>query len=260
MTALDSLPPIMTSSPSVEFGLRMPPVGADLTLEQRMAALFRLLANDGWSESFQGHITCEDGNGSFLVNPWGLWWDEVTASDICTVDGQGRVIAGKHDVSPAIHIHTELHRIRPDARVIIHNHPYYGTLLASMGVLPDVNTQSSCMFEGEIGMFNDFTGPVDEAPMGEQLAKGIGDATAVLLTSHGVLIAAPTIELAAFRAVTFERMCRLTYDMLVVGRRPLPITPQALAITKERLETIGAESHWNGALRLLLKADSGFLQ
>jgi ribulose-5-phosphate 4-epimerase/fuculose-1-phosphate aldolase len=259
MTTIDQYP-MLTGSASTGLGLRMIPIGVDLSLPQRLACLFRLLARSGWSENFQGHITCEDGEGRLLVNPWGLWWDEVTTSSLCTVDLDGAVIAGDHDVSPAIFIHTELHRVRPDARVVIHNHPYYGTLLASMGVLPVVNTQSSCLFDGEIGVFDDFTGPVDGSDLGEQLAKGVGDASACLLTSHGVLITAPTVEQAAFRAVTFERMCKLTYDMLVVGRLPVPIDASVRQLTKERLDSIGVEAYWAGAVRQLLAAEPEVLR
>ena len=246
--------PMLVHSPSEDAGLRMRPPAPDLTLQQRLACLFRLLAMEGWSENFSGHITCEDGTGNLLVNPWGLWWDEVTASDLCTVDRDGTVVAGDRDVSPAIYLHTEVHKVRPDARVIIHNHPYYGTLLASMGVLPQVNTQSSCLFQDEIGVFNDFTGPVDDAGLGAQLAAGLGGASACLLTRHGVLTMAPTVEAAAYRAVTFERMCRLTYDMLVAGRDPLPIDPGVARVTKGRLDSIAVEAYWAGAVRGVLRS------
>jgi ribulose-5-phosphate 4-epimerase/fuculose-1-phosphate aldolase len=251
--------PMLSDSPSAALGLRMPPVGHVLDLRQRLACLFRLLARDGWSENFQGHITCEDGSGNLLVNPWGLWWDEIRTSDVCTVDLDGRVLNGQRDVSPAIYIHTELHRIRPDARVIVHNHPYYGTLLASMGVLPEINTQSSCLFQDALGVFDDFTGPVVDVDLGRQLAERLGSASACLLTSHGVLITAPTIEAAALRAVSFERACKMTYDMLVAGRSPLPIDPDLARTTQSRLDTIGVEAFWGGAVRLLLRAEPDVL-
>ncbi len=62
-------------------------------------------------------------------NPWGLWWEEVRASDILRLDADGEIVDGQWDVTPAVFLHTELHRARADARVIVHNHPYYATLL-----------------------------------------------------------------------------------------------------------------------------------
>jgi len=103
---------------------KMPPIGVDLTDEQQLAIAFRHLAEVGFAENMAGHITWQpDGQTDMYVNPWGLWWQELTASDICVVDEDARVVRGRWDVTPAIHIHTELHRMRPDARVVIHNHP-----------------------------------------------------------------------------------------------------------------------------------------
>ena len=90
----------------------MPPIGVDLTDEQQLAIAFRHLAEVGFAENMAGHITWQpDGQTDMYVNPWGLWWQELTASDICVVDEDARVVRGRWDVTPAIHIHTELHRI-----------------------------------------------------------------------------------------------------------------------------------------------------
>ena len=100
----------------------VPPIGVDLSDEQALAVAFRHLAGIGFAENLAGHITWQpDGQTDMLVNPWGLWWQELTASDICAVDADARVVRGRWDVTPAIHIHTELHRAREDARVVIHN-------------------------------------------------------------------------------------------------------------------------------------------
>ncbi len=95
---------------------KVPPIGVDLTDEQQMAIAFRHLADIGFAENMAGHITWQpDGQTDMYVNPWGLWWQELTASDICVVDEDARVVRGRWDVTPAIHLHTELHRLRPDA-------------------------------------------------------------------------------------------------------------------------------------------------
>ena len=126
---------------------KVPPIGVDLTDEQQMAVAFRHLADIGFAENMAGHITWQpDGQSDMFVNPWGLWWQELTASDICVVDEDARVVRGRWDVTPAIHIHTELHRLRPDARVVIHNHPYYVSLLAALGMLPDLVHQTGSLF------------------------------------------------------------------------------------------------------------------
>mgnify|MGYP000502942717 CR=1 FL=1 len=124
----------------------MPPIGVDLSDEQQMAVAFRHLASIGFAENMAGHITWQpDGRSDMYVNPWGLWWQELTASDICVVDEDARVVRGRWDVTPAIHIHTEIHRHRPDARVVIHNHPYYVSLIAALGTLPELVHQTGAV-------------------------------------------------------------------------------------------------------------------
>jgi hypothetical protein len=64
----------------------MPPIGRDLDERQKLACAFRILGRSGFSENIAGHITVRvDGTEDLLVNPWGLWWEEITASDICRV-------------------------------------------------------------------------------------------------------------------------------------------------------------------------------
>jgi hypothetical protein len=84
---------------------KVPPIGVDLSDEQQMAIAFRHLADIGFAENMAGHITWQpDGQSDMFVNPWGLWWQELTASDICVVDEDARVVRGRWDVTPAIHI------------------------------------------------------------------------------------------------------------------------------------------------------------
>jgi len=115
----------------------VPPIGVELSHQQALAVAFCHLAAIGFAENMAGHVTWQpEGQTEMFVNPWGLWWQELTASDICVVDSEARVVRGRWDVTPAIHIHTELHRVRDDARVVIHNHPYV-CVLAALGRLPD---------------------------------------------------------------------------------------------------------------------------
>ncbi|MCB0945329.1 MAG: class II aldolase/adducin family protein, partial [Mycobacterium sp.] len=135
------------------------PIGVDLSDEQQMAVAFRHLASIGFAENMAGHITWQpDGRSDMYVNPWGLWWQELTASDICVVDEDARVVRGRWDVTPAIHIHTEIHRHRPDARVVIHNHPYYVSLIAALGTLPELVHQTGALFLDDMYLVEKYDG------------------------------------------------------------------------------------------------------
>src|SRR3954452_3614596 len=127
----------------------VPGPGIELTAAQELAIALRHLDDVGWCENMTGHITVQQGD-DFLVNPWGLWWGEVRATDLLTIDGDGAVTAGAWDVTPAVHLHTELHRKRADAAVVVHNPPPYATALAAIGELPELVHQNSSILADEL--------------------------------------------------------------------------------------------------------------
>src|SRR3954447_18666382 len=162
------------------------PPAPELSDVQQLACAFRILAIDGFAENMAGHITWQrPGQDNLLVNPWGLWWDEVRSSDVCEVTPDAEVVGGRWDVTPAIHIHTELHRSRPDARVVVHNHPYYVTVLAAAGVLPDLLHQTGALYLDDISLVNEYAGEVDTPELGAELAAQIGTANTIILVNHG---------------------------------------------------------------------------
>lgn len=238
----------------------MPPIGVDLTPEQELACALRYLAGTGFSENMAGHITWQQpGQQTLLVNPWGLWWDEVSGSDICEVDLDAHVVAGKWDVTPAIHVHTELHRRRPDARVVIHNHPYWVTVVAALGWLPDILHQNGSLFHGDLSLVHEYTGEIDSADLGAQLADLIGDASVVILASHGVIVTGETMAQATYRAGTIDRLCRLAVDVARLGRDPLSISESFMTgMRASQLERASAP-FWDGAIRSVLRSDRSVL-
>lgn len=237
-----------------------PPIGVDLTDEQKLACAFRILANDGFSENISGHITWQlPGEEDLLVNPWGLWWDEVCASDVCKVDTNGRVVSGRWDVTPAIHIHTELHRRRADARVVIHNHPYHVCVLAALGELPRIVHQSGCVYDGDMAVVTEYTGEIDSAALGDRLAAQVGDASIIVLSSHGVIVTGPTIEEATFRAATIDRACRLWLDVRRHETEPLAIPRSVVTGMKASILERGSDVFFAGAVRRLLRTDPDVL-
>jgi ribulose-5-phosphate 4-epimerase/fuculose-1-phosphate aldolase len=225
-----------------------------LTERQKLACAFRILARSGFTENIAGHITMRAGEpGTMWVNPWGLWWEEITASDLCRVDDSGNVVEGRWDVTPAIHIHTELHRRRPDARVVIHNHPYHTTVLAALGLLPEMVHQTTSMLAGDMVFVDEYTGEVGTAELGAELAERVGRASVVILANHGVIVTGPTVEEATYRSATIDRQCRLMYDVATAGAC-YTVLPEALvAPMKASLLERGTDFYWAGAARAILR-------
>ena len=238
----------------------MPPVGVDLTDEQQMAIAFRHLASIGFAENMAGHITWQpEGRSEMYVNPWGLWWQELSASDICVVDEDAHVVRGRWDVTPAIHIHTEIHRHRPDARVVIHNHPYYVSLIAALGTLPELVHQTGSLFLDDMYLVEEYDGEIDTPWRAAELAGQIGSANLIILANHGVIATGANLAAAVYRAVSIERVCRLAYDVMVTGRTPSQMNRGDMVGMQASLIERAADVYWAGAARMTIKADPGVL-
>jgi ribulose-5-phosphate 4-epimerase/fuculose-1-phosphate aldolase len=239
----------------------VPGIGIELSDEQKLACAFRILAQSGFSENISGHITWQrPGDDTLLVNPWGLWWRELSASDICTVDLEGNVVAGRWDVTPAIHIHTELHRARSDANVVIHNHPYHVCVLAALGIVPELVHQSGSAFYGDLIVVDRYKGEIDSPELGRELAEQVGESSVIILANHGVIVTGPTIEEATFRAATIDRVCRLAYDVMVLGQTPLTMNPGAMLGIKKSILERGSDVFFAGAVRMLLRDEPDVLE
>ncbi len=189
MTTIADDPSVKSDDPNERWQpSAVPGIGRELSHHQTLACAVRHLSTTGFTENIGGHLTWVDGDGpagSMLVNPWGLWWEEMTSSDVIRIDADGAVIEGRWDVTPAIHIHTELHRRRADARVVVHNHPYHVLVLAALGVLPEILHQTGCMYDGDLVFVDEYGGEIDDPALGRDLAGAIGDASVIVLGNHG---------------------------------------------------------------------------
>jgi ribulose-5-phosphate 4-epimerase/fuculose-1-phosphate aldolase len=188
-------------------------------------------------------------------NPWGIWWEETQASDIALVSTDARLLEGRWPVSAAVFIHTELHRARPDAKVVVHGHPYYATLLGGLGLAPEIIHQNSSILDGDHGFVDEYSGLIADAFSGAKLAEAIGSKTAVVLANHGAIVTGTSIQEACYQAVTFERMCKFWYDSLLTGRQPRSISQELRSLMKPGLKRGCPPAFWDGAVRQLLRRE-----
>lgn len=232
----------------------------DLTVPEKMALSARILAHAGLALDVAGHITVTRDDGETMwATPYGKWWWELSASDMLVVDYDGNVVEGRWDVTPAIFIHTEVHRNRPDAKVVIHNHPYYSTLLATMKLLPEITDQQACMFDGEMVLFDEYAGGVDTADSGQRLAEAIGGGSAVILAHEGLLVFGGSVEETTYKFDTFERTARLNVDAMQTGHKPEVVPADRRERLKGMLLRYSTQFYWNGWVRKLLATEPDVL-
>lgn len=229
-----------------------------LSPQQELALLCRALHREGYDEHIAGHITIAEPDGTFLVNPWELAWDELTASDIIRVDSQGQVIDGDWNVTPAIGLHLAVHRQRHDLRVVIHNHSRWGSVWAASGRIPPVYDQTSGQVDEDPRLYDEYAGTVDGATEAKAAAEALGNGKWALLKNHGVFIVAKDVRQAHLRAITLEHRCRLAWEVEALGSGQ-PITDRASLRVVSMSDELGMPFLWEAMARREIRRDPGVL-
>jgi ribulose-5-phosphate 4-epimerase/fuculose-1-phosphate aldolase len=195
----------------------------DVTPRQELALLARILHAEGYDDHLAGHITYRQPDGTFLVNPLGLSWDELCASDVARMDAQGNQMEGRWTISPAVLLHIVLHEHRDNAGVVIHNHPRWGTIWADSHRIPPVYDQTSALYGGKIAIDTTYAGPVNQTANAVDVVTALGDADVAFMVNHGVLIIGRNIREAYLRAAVVEWRCRQAWHVEALGSGiPLP--------------------------------------
>ena len=204
--------------------------------KRMLAAAFRLFSRCGFDEGVAGHITARDPErlDHFWVNPFGMHFGQIRASDLILVNHHGQVVEGKYPVNgAAFAIHSQVHAARPDVVAAAHAHSMYGKSWATLGRLLDPITQDASAFYEDHGLFADFTGVVYETSEGERIAKALGSHKAVILRNHGLLTVGETVEEAAWWFITMDRSCQAQLLAEAAGE-PVKIDhAQALATRRQ---------------------------
>jgi ribulose-5-phosphate 4-epimerase/fuculose-1-phosphate aldolase len=206
----------MSQNMQSRLGLPSPPVFPSSDEErqhrkQRLAAGFRLFARFGYDEGVAGHITARDPERSdhFWVNPFGMHFAHIRASDLILVNDRGEVVEGSRPVNrAAFAIHSRVHAARPDVVAAAHAHSMYGKSWSSLGRLLDPITQDACAFYEDHAVFDDYTGVVYATGEGDRIANVLGDRKAVILRNHGLLTTGRTVDEAVWWFITMDRSCQ----------------------------------------------------
>ena len=179
--------------------------------KEHLAAAFRLFGRFGFSEGVAGHITARDPEHTecFWVNPFGMAFGQISASDLLLVDHSGNVVEGSYSVNQAAFaIHSALHRARPEIVAAAHSHSVFGKAWSSLGRLLDPLTQDSCIFFDNHVLFDDYTGVVNDPEEGRRIAHVLGGNGAAILRNHGLLTVGRCVEEALWLFVSMERTCQ----------------------------------------------------
>jgi len=190
----------------------------------QLAACYRVFAMLGWTEMIYNHITVRlpdsvtGGAKQFLINPFGLHYSEVTASNLVKVDLHGRVLDGSaYPVNPAgFVVHAAIHDHMPQAHCVMHTHTTAGVAVACLqGGLQQTNFYSAQLHE--MVAYHDFEGITIHADEAPRLLASIGDKPAVILRNHGLLAWGQTLPHTFAVLWTLQRACEIQLATFSMG-------------------------------------------
>lgn len=206
-------------------------------LRVQLAAVYRLVDMFGWSELIWTHNTARvpGRHDHFLINRYGLRFDEVCASNLVKVDMDGAILGDSAaEINPAgFVIHSAIHMMRPDVTCVMHTHTIAGMAVAALqdGLLP-------------IGMYalgyyervahHDYEGPSLELEERRRLAADLGDKNLLILRNHGLLTCGETVAQAFVHMYRLERACQVQLAAMSTGAKLVVPPPAVCEISAER--------------------------
>jgi len=230
-----------------------------------LAACYRLVALFGWDDLIFTHISARvpGPEHHFLINPYGMLFDEITASSLVKIDLQGqKVEESPHEVNPAgFIIHSAIHHVREDAKCVLHVHSLDGIAVSAKeeGVLP-VSQQS--IFVLASLAYHNYEGVAlneDERP---RLVRDLGDKNFLMLRNHGLLTVAETIPDAFLFMYLFQSACKIQIRAQAGGSKLIAIDPRIIAGATQQAKQVtrglGGALAWPALLRKLERVDGSF--
>ena len=228
-----------------------------------LAACYRLVALHGWADLVFTHISARipGPEHHFLINPYGLMFDEITASSLIKVDQAcNKLSDNPHPVNPAgFIIHSCIHAAREDVGCVLHTHTRAGVAVSAQkdGVLP-ISQQSTFVLSSLA--YHDYEGVAvreDEQP---RLQADLGNATFLMLRNHGLLTVGKTIADAFLAMYVFQTACEIQIAAQSGGGALVQIDPRIVEGIGHALKVQGAQGSliWPALLRKLDRIDPGY--
>jgi len=225
-------------------------------LRRDLAAAFRAAVRFGMHEGVCNHFSLAvDENRTFLLNPHGVHFGRLRASNLALIDVEGRSLDDTQSIHTAFYIHARIHLANPSARCVLHAHPLHATAIASVegGRLLPCH-QNSLRFHGRVAYYDEYGGLVLDDAEGDRIAAALSDKSVLFMKNHGVIDVGPTVADALDDLYYLERAAQIQVTALSTGEK-LALVPEAVAAETARqfakLNPINAALHFDEMKRIL---------
>jgi len=230
-----------------------------------LAAAYRLVADYGWDDLVFTHISARvpGPEHHFLINPYGMMFEEITASSLVKVDLDGKIVMdSEYSINPAgFTIHSAVHAAREDALCVMHLHTDNGIAVSAQedGLLPI--SQQALFVLASLG-YHDYEGLALNDEEKPRLVADLGKKTFLILRNHGLLTVGQSVADAFLSMFLLERACRIQILAQSGGGQLVPISEKILAQipAQEAVVTKGGRGQlaWPGLLRRLDRIGSNY--
>ena len=250
---------------SGEISVRNQVSAEEWQLRTDLAACYRMIAMYGWDDLVFTHVSARiaGADSHFLINPYGMLFEEITASSLIKVDlNGGKVMSSPHAVNPAgFVIHSAVHEARHDAACVLHTHTKAGIAVSTQaaGLLPISQTS---LFAYVTLAYHDYEGIAlndDEKP---RLVADLGEKNAMILRNHGLLTVGTTIADAFLLMYVLETACQIQIMAQSSGAELIQVAETIVdgiqAQAEQVTKGLGGALVWPGLLRKLDRRDSSF--
>ena len=225
-------------------------------LRRDLAAAFRAAVRFGMHEGVCNHFSLAvDENQTFLLNPHGVHFSRLRASNLALVDVEGRSVEGMEKRHTAFYIHARIHLANPRARCVLHAHPVNATALTMLraGRLLPCH-QNALRFHGRVAYYDDYRGLVLDDAEGDRIAAALADKSVLFLKNHGVIVTGPTVADALDDLYYLERAAQVQI-VAMSTRSPFALVPEETAAATARqfaeLNPVNAALHFDEIKRIL---------
>ncbi|GAA4351684.1 class II aldolase/adducin family protein [Variovorax defluvii] len=230
-----------------------------------LAACYRLVALYGWSDLVFTHVSARvpGPEHHFLINPYGLMFDEITASSLVKVDPEcNKVITSPYPVNPAgFVIHSAVHAARPDVQCVLHTHTRAGVAVSAQknGLLP-ISQQSTFVLASLA--YHDYEGVAFRDEEKPRLQADMGQANFLMLRNHGLLTAGKTIADAFLSMYIFESSCQIQIAAQAGGGELTQVDPRIVEGVGQAMKVqtggLGGAFVWPALIRKLDRIDPAY--
>lgn len=230
-----------------------------------LAAFYRLVAGYGWDDLLLAHLSCRvPGEDAYLINPFGLLFEEITASSLLKVDFQGgKLLESDYDISPEANvIHGAILAARSDVNSVAHVHTIEGTAIASRVEGLRNISQQSMIVAGSLA-YHDYEGVVLDPAEAPRLQADLADARHLILRNHGLLTVGATVSLAFQALYNLQRSCEIQIAAESGDAPLIHISDKIMARTVELFAAMGSSPPerdllWEALLRRLDREEPDF--